>query len=80
MTGTSVARKGEAAEPTDLRTLELRILNLLQHRVRDLRLVPLPRGLLLAGRVPTYHARQLADQALRDLAGAPVIVNDLEVA
>jgi hypothetical protein len=48
-------------------------------RVRDLRISARPGGLILQGRAQTYHAKQLAQHAAMDLAGMPILANDIEV-
>jgi hypothetical protein len=49
------------------------------HRVRDFRLVVRPNGVILQGRAPTYHAKQLAQHAAMELVGLPILANDIEV-
>ena len=48
-------------------------------RVRDLRVVLQHNGIILQGRAATYHAKQLAQHAAMDLAGLPIVANDIEV-
>ncbi len=48
-------------------------------RVRDLRIVPRQNGIILQGRTSTYHAKQLAQHAAMELAGVPILANDIEV-
>jgi hypothetical protein len=48
-------------------------------RVRDLRVVVRTNGLILEGRAPTYHAKQLAQQVVMELADMPILANDIEV-
>lgn len=48
-------------------------------RVRDLRVVVRPGGLILQGRAATYHAKQLAQHAAMELASVPILANDIEV-
>jgi len=49
------------------------------NRVRDLRVILLPGGLILQGRTATYHAKQLAQHAAMELAGMPILANEIEV-
>jgi hypothetical protein len=49
------------------------------NRVRDLRIVVRPEGIILQGRAPTYHAKQLAQHAAMELATVPILANDIEV-
>jgi hypothetical protein len=48
-------------------------------RVRDLRVILRPAGLVLQGRAATYHAKQLAQHAAMDLSALPILANDIEV-
>lgn len=48
-------------------------------RVRDLRVIVLPEGLVLQGRTNTYHAKQVAQHVAMELAGAPILANEIEV-
>jgi hypothetical protein len=51
----------------------------LGNRIRDLRIVVRPAGVVLQGRAPTYHAKQLAQHAAMELANLPILANDIEV-
>jgi len=57
--------------------------NLLQRRlgsrIRNLRVVVRPEGIVLTGNAPTYHAKQLAQHAVMELADRPILANDIEV-
>jgi len=59
--------------------LEALLLNRLGGRVRDLRIVVREDGLILQGRAPTYHAKQLAQHAAMEVGGMPILANDIEV-
>lgn len=48
-------------------------------RVRDLRLIIRGDGIILQGRATTYHAKQLAQHAVMELAAGPILANDIEV-
>ncbi len=48
-------------------------------RVRDFRLIVLDQGLILRGRANTYHAKQLAQQAVMEASSLPIRVNEIEV-
>lgn len=50
------------------------------NRVRDLRVRFLPDGLVLQGRAVSFHAKQVAQQVVMELAPTPVLVNEIEVA
>lgn len=51
----------------------------LGNRIRDLRILVAPGGLVLQGRTSTYHAKQLAQHAAMDLADLPILANNIEV-
>ena len=38
-----------------------------------------PNGLILQGRAPNFHAKQMAQQAVMELAPMPILANDIEV-
>ena len=59
--------------------LENLLLRRLGNRVRDLRVVMLPGGVILQGRTGTYHAKQLAQHAAMELADMPILANEIEV-
>jgi hypothetical protein len=48
-------------------------------RVKDFRLVIRRDGLVLQGHAHTYHAKQLAQHAVMELADRPILSNDIEV-
>ena len=51
----------------------------LGNRVRELRVVLLPEGLILQGRTATYHAKQIAQHVAMEVANLPILANDIEV-
>lgn len=51
----------------------------LGNRVRDFRVVILPKGIILQGRTSTYHAKQLAQHAVMDQTSLPIVANNIEV-
>jgi hypothetical protein len=59
--------------------LEHMLLRRLGNRVRDLRVLVLPDGLILQGHTATYHAKQIAQHAVMELADMPILANDIEV-
>lgn len=65
--------------PSDEERLESLMLRRLGSRVRDLRVLLLPAGLILQGRAATYHAKQLAQHAAMELSATPILANDIEV-
>ena len=62
---------------------EERVESLLQrrlgNRIRDLRVVLLPAGLILQGRTATYHAKQVAQHVVMEEANFPILANEIEV-
>jgi hypothetical protein len=48
-------------------------------RVCDLRLLVQANGLVLQGRVYSYYAKQLAQQAVMKTTGLPLLANEIEV-
>jgi hypothetical protein len=59
--------------------LESQVQQRLGSRIRDLRVLVRPDGLILQGRATTYHAKQLAQHAAMELADRPILANDIEV-
>ena len=59
--------------------LESMMLRRLGNRIRDLRVLLLPEGLILQGRTATYHAKQVAQHAAMELAELPILANDIVV-
>jgi hypothetical protein len=51
----------------------------LGNRIRNLRVQVHPSGLVIQGRAATYHAKQLAQHAVMELANVPILANDIEV-
>ena len=51
----------------------------LGNRIRDLRILRLPAGLIIQGRAATYHVKQLATHAAMEFADEPILANDIEV-
>ena len=64
---------------TDEERLESMLLRRLGNRVRDLRVILLPSGLILQGRTATYHAKQIAQHAAMEMANLPIVANEIEV-
>jgi hypothetical protein len=62
---------------------EERLENLLTRRlgsrIRDLRVIVLPAGLILQGRTATYHAKQIAQHTAMAVASTPILANEIEV-
>ncbi len=66
-------------ELTEEERLECLLHRRLGNRIRDLRVQVLATGVVLQGRAATYHAKQLAQHAAMELAGFPILANDIEV-
>jgi len=76
-TQTLVERNVSQEEYLD--SLEALIQHRLLGRVRDLRVRVRENALILQGHAATYHAKQLAQHAAMELAGLPILANDIEV-
>jgi hypothetical protein len=63
----------------DEENLELQVQRRVGSRVRDLRVLIRPSGVVLQGRASTYHAKQLAQHAAMEILGRPIVANDIEV-
>jgi hypothetical protein len=63
----------------DAEHLELQVQRRLGSRVRDLRVLVRPSGVVLQGRASTYHAKQLAQHAAMEILGQPIVANEIEV-
>jgi hypothetical protein len=66
-----------AAEEID--RLAARVRHQLSGRLRDFRIEASDAGLVLRGRAPTYHARQLAQHAVMGATDLPILQNEIEV-
>ncbi len=67
------------SEEKRLDALEESIVHRLAGRLRDLRVTLRRNGIVLEGRAATYHAKQLAQHAAMELAGLPILANEIEV-
>jgi hypothetical protein len=59
--------------------LEAHIQSHLSGELREFRIDVQAEGLLLQGHARTYHARQQAEQEVRDATGLPILGNEIEV-
>lgn len=59
--------------------LEMMVQRRLGSRVRELRIVHRPDGIILQGRAATYHAKQVAQHLVMELVHQPILANDIEV-
>lgn len=69
----------EAVLPARVEQVEAQVQSRLGGRIRDLEIVVRPNGLILKGRAPTYHAKQLAQHAVFEIGWLPLLANDIEV-
>ena len=65
--------------PSRTERLEALVQERLGTRVRDLRIVVRRQGVILEGRAPSYHAKQLAQHAAMELGELPVLANNIQV-
>jgi len=61
------------------RQVEAHVRSQLGGRVSDLRVIVRDGGLVLQGRTRTYHAKQLAQQAVIETAELPIRANEIQV-
>ena len=59
--------------------LENTLIHRLGNRVRDLRVILLPEGLVLQGRCATYHAKQMAQHIAMEATDMPILANEIVV-
>lgn len=59
--------------------LEAVVRQRLGNRIRDLRIVVEPEGVVLQGQTTTYHVKQIAQHAAMEAAGLPILANRIEV-
>jgi hypothetical protein len=71
--------KLESAGHRELDQLENHLKHQLGGRVRDLRVLLRPAGIVLQGRTETYHAKQLVQHAVMEATEVPISANDIEV-
>jgi len=77
---TQTLEKNIDLAPADEATeVEARVLCRLGARVRDFRPVVRDKGLILRGQVHTYYAKQLAQHAVMETTGLPILANEIEV-
>jgi len=60
--------------------LEARIQCRLGGQIREFRLAIVDKGLILRGYAHTYYAKQLAQHAVMEATGLPILANEIEVA
>ncbi len=59
--------------------LEAGVHRRLGRQVRNFHLVVVEKGLILRGHAQTYYAKQLAQQAVMEATGLPILANEIEV-
>jgi hypothetical protein len=59
--------------------IEIRVLGRLSGRLPLLRVRVCPGGLVLHGRAPTYHVKQLAQHAAAEVSGLRILANEIVV-
>jgi hypothetical protein len=64
---------------TEEERLESILLRRLGNRIRDLRVIYLPAGVILQGKTATYHAKQVAQHVAMEVAEFPIVANEIEV-
>ena len=64
---------------TEEERLESLLMRRLGSRIRDLRVIVLPDGLILQGRTSTYHAKQIAQHTAMEVADMAILANEIEV-
>jgi hypothetical protein len=80
MAGGSMSTKALATEIfSEEEQLESTLIRRLGNRVRDLRVILLPEGLILQGRCATYHAKQMAQHIAMEATDLPILANEIVV-
>jgi hypothetical protein len=80
MTSAALEQNHQLTPPTqELDQLEIHLQGQLNGRVRDFRLVPRGRGLILRGRSRSYYGKQLAQHAVMAVVSLPIVANEIEV-
>lgn len=80
MPSVAVEQTNQLSPPSqELDQLEVHLQSQLNGRVRDFRLVPRGRGLILRGRSRSYYGKQLAQHAVMDAVNLPIVANEIEV-
>jgi hypothetical protein len=66
-------------ERIEVEQLEQHVQCRLAGRVRELRLLRQADGLILRGRAPSYHVKQLAQHALMQVTPLRILANEIQV-
>jgi hypothetical protein len=59
--------------------LETQVQCRLTGQIREFRLMVVDKGLILRGHAHTYYAKQLAQHAVMEATGLPIVANEIEV-
>jgi hypothetical protein len=70
---------GEAVGSEVVDEIETRVQGRLGGQLRDFRVQPQGAGLILQGHARTYYAKQLAQHAVMEACGLPILANEIEV-
>jgi uncharacterized protein YcaQ len=69
----------QGVTPGTVERVEAHVQRRLGGQVNDLRVVVRGEGLVLQGRTRTYHAKQLAQHAVMEITGLPILANEIQV-
>jgi len=67
------------ATAAEVGRLEARLQHCLGGQVANVRLEVRDKGLVLQGRARTYYAKQLAQHAVMEATGLPILANEIQV-
>ncbi len=79
MSGSHASHGLPVAPPDGLDRLQAHVQSRLVGRLGSFRLVAHAGGLVLQGRTATYHAKQLAQQAVMEATSLRILSNEIEV-
>lgn len=65
--------------PRDLAPIVKEVSRALRGRLRGLAIDRCEEGLILLGKAPSFYVKQLAQHAVGQLSGAPIVRNEIEV-
>jgi hypothetical protein len=79
MIAQTLETKLDLATATEAMEVEARVVCRLGGRVRSFQLVVRDKGLILQGQAYTYYAKQLAQHAVMEATGLPILANEIDV-
>jgi osmotically-inducible protein OsmY len=79
MTAQPVAEPARLVVEDQASTWNAKIRQRLGGRIRELRVLVREDGVVLQGRVSTYHAKQLAQHAAMEVSGRAIVSNEIVV-